>query len=137
MIVLPPDWSFEDEINTWPLLALDQLAHFPHEYNTFIGPGNTIQNPFPWSPSGMNGAVIGSQMLAPSEEAESLVHEGREIHFLGAWFLYQDEMQVKLDEGVDRFVDLCIEAGVSEVVDPDRPSFAPRKRRRFGLFGRR
>ena len=135
VIVFPPSWSFEQEIDTWPLLALDQMAHFPHEYNTFLGPGHTIQNPYPWSPNGFTGALIGNQILAPSEEAELLRNGDREIHFLGAWFLYQDEMQLKLDEGVERLWDLCVDAGITEAVDPERPSAAPKRRR--GLFRRR
>jgi hypothetical protein len=134
VLVFPPSWTFDAEIDTWPLLALDQMAHFPHEYNTFLGPGHTIQNPFPWSPNGFTGALIGNQVLAPSEAAELMIHDGREIHFLGAWFLYQDEMQLKLDEGVGRLWDVCVDANISEAVHPERPSAAPRRR---GLFRRK
>lgn len=131
VMVLPPDWPLEPEIMTWPLMALDQLAHFPHEYKTFLGPGNTIQNPYPWSPCGLNGAIIGTQLLAPSDEATQLVHEGREIELLAPWLLYQDEMQLKFDHGPEHLLDACLEAGVCEAIMPDRPSFAPKRRRRF------
>jgi Suppressor of fused protein (SUFU) len=136
VIALPPDWSLEQEIDAWPLFALDQLAHFPHEYKTVLGFGHTIQNPYPWSPSGLTGALIGDQVLAPSEAATKLQYRGREIQFLGAWFLYPDEMQVKLDHGVERLWELCVDAGISEAVKPDRPSFVAPKRRR-GFFRRR
>ncbi len=136
VLVFPPSWSFEREIDTWPLLALDQIAHFPHENGTYLGPGHTIQNPYPWSPNGFTGALIADQVMTPSEAAEVMTHDGRDIHFLGVWFLYEDEMQVKLDDGVDRLWDLCVDAGISEAVDPQRLSAArPGKRR--GLFRRR
>ena len=118
VIVLPPDWSFDEPVDTWPLLALDQLAHFPHEYGTLFAPGHTIQNPYPWSPTGLIGALFAEQRLAPSEAAELLVHEGREIHFHGVCFLYEDEMQLKLDNGVEQFRTLYLEAGLTEAVDP-------------------
>ncbi|MDA0180393.1 suppressor of fused domain protein [Solirubrobacter phytolaccae] len=136
VLVFPPSWSFDTEIDTWPLMALDQLAHFPHEYSTVLGFGHTIQNPFPWSPSGLSGALIGDQVLAPSEEATSLEWEGRTIHFYGVWFLYEDELQVKLDHGVERLWDMCVDAGITEAVAADRPSFVPPRKRR-GLFRRR
>ena len=136
VLVFPPSWSFEREIDTWPLLALDQIAHFPHEYNAFLGPGHTIQNPCPWSPNGFTGALIADQVLTPSESAEQMTDDGREIQFLGVWFLYQDELQLKLDEGVDRLWDLCVDAGITEAVHPERPSAAPPRKRR-GPFRRR
>ena len=116
-------------------MALDQLAHFPHEYGTLLGPGHTIQNPFPWSPTGLIGALFAEQCLAPSEAAETLVHEGRDISFNAVYFLYEDEMQLKLDKGAEHLWDLLAEANVTEAVDPDRPSVAPRRRCR-GLFRR-
>jgi hypothetical protein len=136
VLVFPPSWSFAREVDTWPLLALDQIAPFPHEYGTYLGPGHTIQNPYPWSPNGFTGALIADQVLTPSKAAELMAYDGREIHFLGVWFLYEDEMQLKLDDGVERLWDLCVDAGITEAVDPERPSVAaPHKRR--GLFRRR
>jgi hypothetical protein len=41
------------------------------------------------------------------------------------WPLYADEMRVKLDEGLDRLLDLMDEARLLEIVRPDRPSVAP------------
>ena len=51
------------------------------------------------------------------------------------WPLHADEMQIKLDQGLDRLADLLDEAGIIEIVDPNRPSVAPARRRR-GFFGR-
>ena len=34
VIVMPPEWAFDEPAYWWPLLALDQIAHFPHEYGT-------------------------------------------------------------------------------------------------------
>jgi hypothetical protein len=134
VVVLPPEWSFEDPCDTWPLLALDLLASFPHRYDTLFGPGHTIENPFPWTPSGLIGTLVADQCLAPAEGAEVLVHEGREIHLYGAYFLYADEMRFKLENGVGALWDRLVDARVTEAVDLERASVAPRRR---GLFRRK
>lgn len=133
--VLPPSWTFDDPADTWPLLALDLLANFPHEHATLFGPGHTIQNPFPWTRTGLIGTLVAPQCLASSEDAERLEYEGREINLNGAYFLYEDEMQFKLDNGVEALWDRLVDAGVTELVDLERASVAPRRRR--GLFRRR
>ena len=136
VVVLPPDWWFDDPCDTWPLLALDLLASFPHRYETLFGPGHTIENPFPWTPTGLIGTLVAQQCVAPSESAEDcLVHDGREINLYGAYFLYGDEMQFKLANGVDELWDRLVDAGVTEAVDLTRESVAPSRRR--GLFRRR
>ena len=134
VMVMPPSWPLDDPAHWWPLLALDQLAHFPHDYKAFLRVGDTIENPYPWSPSGLSGAMLGDQVLVPSEAAETLTFAGREIHFVGAWLLYQDELDFKVKHGTERLWDLLVDAGVSEAVEPDRPSVVPRRR---GLFRNR
>jgi len=64
------------------------------------------------------------------EGAETLEYDGHEIDLFAVWPLHADEMQVKLDEGLDRRLDLLDDASIIEIVDPDRPSVVPRRRRR-------
>ena len=59
---------------------------------------------------------------------------GREISVLAVTPLHADEMALKLRKGSDALADLFDEAELSELLDPARPSVAPRRR---GLFGRR
>ena len=66
-----------------------------------------------------------------------MTHDGRDIHFLGVWFLYEDEMQVKLDDGVEPAVGLvrrCRRSARRSI--RQRLSAAPPGKRR-GLFRRR
>jgi len=52
-----------------------------------------------------------------------------------AWLpLHADEMQLKLDKGTDALYDVLDEASLTEILDVDRPSVAPAKRR--GWFRR-
>jgi hypothetical protein len=136
VVVLPPSWDFDEVAQTWPLLALELLAHFPHDHDAFIGLGHTIQNPFPWTQSGLCGAMVADQVLSPSEAAETLTFGERDIHFLGVWFLYEDEMKLKLEEGTERLWELLVESKVTEAVHPDRPSVVPARPKR-SLFRRR
>ena len=80
--------------------------------------------------------MIADQALAPSKAAETLKFAGRDIHFYGVWFLYEDEMQLKVDEGVERLWDLLVDGGVARRSTVDRPSVA-RSRGRARPFGRR
>lgn len=47
MLFLPENWptssdAFKDDKYYWPIKLLKQLARFPHEYNTWLGYGHTI-----------------------------------------------------------------------------------------------
>src|SRR3954453_24130197 len=53
---------------------------------------------------------------------------------VGVWALHADEMQYKLDHGFNALLDHLDEAKVSELLEADRPSCVPRRRR--GLFRR-
>jgi hypothetical protein len=81
--------------------------------------------------------MIGEQVLAPSEAAETLTLDDRKIHFFGVWLLYEDELRFKIEHGTERLWDLLVDAGVSEAVDANRPSVAPPRRPRDLLRRRR
>jgi hypothetical protein len=56
------------------------------------------------------------------EGFETLQAGEREIHFLGVYPLHADEMQRKLDEGVEGLLDPFDQAEITELLDPSRPS---------------
>lgn len=48
LMLLPPDWrlekrDFADECWYWPVRHLKILARAPHEWDTWFGPGHTMQ----------------------------------------------------------------------------------------------
>jgi hypothetical protein len=144
MLMLPPTWptegeAFEAEEGYWPFRLLKQLARLPHEYQTRLWLGDTVPNGDPPEPYARNtklsGALIAPMVMAEHEGAESLEYGGHEINLLAVWPLHADEMRVKLDQGLDRLLELLDEASIIELVDPDRPSVVPPRRRR-GLFRR-
>jgi hypothetical protein len=141
LLSLPPEWpldkeSWQDERHYWPVRLLKSLARLPHEYGTFLDVGHTIPNgdpPEPYAPgTELCCALIAGPLLAP-EEFDVVEGPDGPIHFFGLVAIHADEMQVKLERGLDALADPFDKAGVSELVKPERPS-ALRGRKRFGLF---
>jgi hypothetical protein len=139
LIVLPPTWpmdeaSWRDERHYWPVRALKELARLPHAYGFSLGDGHTVPNGDPPAPYGpgtrLCGALIAPPVVTPHEPVEG----APDTLLRAVYFLYQEEMDLKLERGFDALVDAFDEAGVSEIVEPDRPSAVKKRKKRFGLF---
>jgi hypothetical protein len=137
-IALPPGWplsddAFEDERNYWPVRLLKVLARLPHDYDTFLWLGHTVPNGDPPEPYAEGTdfccALIGPLVEAPAGFTELPLEDGRVVRFYGVYPLYEDEMDLKLRRGEGKLVDLLVRDGVTELLDPARPSVVPRKRR--------
>jgi hypothetical protein len=142
-LVLPPSWptsgpEFESDAGYWPFRMLKDLARLPHEFTTTLWFGHTVPNGDPPRPYGPNtelcGALLGPMIFAESEEAMTIRYGEREITLFGVWALHADEMRYKLEHGLEAVFEHLDEAHVSEIVEPERPSCVPRRRR--GLFRR-
>ncbi|HEX8086843.1 MAG TPA: suppressor of fused domain protein [Solirubrobacteraceae bacterium] len=141
--LLPPDWPLDDEAlnderNYWPLRTLKFLARVPHLFDTWLWVGHTIPNEDPPEPyaegTELCGALLMPPMLVP-EGFEVLERpDGAPIHFLLLMPLHADEMQLKLDKGLEALYDRFDAADLSPIIDPARPSTVQRRRKRFGLF---
>jgi hypothetical protein len=141
MMVLPPTWPTTDSEDFrrpeghWPYRLLQDLAQLPHEFNTMLWAGHTVPNgdpPAPYAPdTKLCGALLVRPLLAP-DAFDVLRMPDREIQFLAVVPLHRDEMQLKIDKGLDALFGLLDEAEVTEAVDPGRPSVVPRRRRLFG-----
>ena len=132
MLSLPSDWRL-DAISqrqykkwSWPLEWLRMLARVPHENKTWLGFGHTIPNGDPPRPFGPN-TKLSCMMLLPSVqlEDEAWMVEApskKQIALYAVHALYRSEMELKLEEGLDALLDAFNAAGVSEVLNPGRPS---------------
>jgi hypothetical protein len=137
MICLPPDWklsekAFEKERWYWPVRWLKMLARLPHEYDTWLWEHHTVPNGDPPEPFADNTDLCVSYLLRPAlfpKEFFKLKLKKKTIHFLCLVPLHADETKFKLKEGSDALVDLLDDAGVTELLDVERPSVL-RKRRR-------
>ena len=132
VMALPPDWptgqeAMQDERNHWPFRLLQMLAALPHEYDTWLWIGHTIPNGDPPEPYADSTGLC-CAMLFPAETAgEDFVQMRTGDHvvtFLGVFPLYEDEMRLKLEGGADELGRRLDEAGVTELLDPTRPSVA-------------
>jgi hypothetical protein len=141
VLAVPPDWpleqeAFEDERVYWPVRLLKDLARLPHEYETFLYYGHTIPNGDPPEPYASNtelcAAFIGMPTLTPDEFDELSLPDGRVVRFWAVFPLQRNELEFKLQVGADALWERFDEAGVTEVLDPERPSVIGRRRRLFG-----
>jgi hypothetical protein len=141
MLSLPPFWpldaeAWRDERHYWPVRLLKTLGRLPHEYGTWLGIGHTVPNGDPPERyargTGLCGALIAPPLVWP-EGAHVLETENGPLRFYGVIPLHADEMQLKLDEGLDALYERFDQAEISELLDAGRPSVLGR-RKRFGLF---
>ena len=129
MICLPPDWplsrqDLQDENNYWPVRWLKQLARFPHEYQTWLFEGHSIPNGDPPQAFADNtrfcGWLLFLPVLAPQDFLELKISDQKTIRFFAIYPLFEEEMQLKLAEGMDALINRFAEHGVTEVVDVNR-----------------
>ena len=133
MVYLPADWkigneAFEQDDNYWPVYFLKMIARFPHQYKTWMGEGHTI-------PNGPNAEPIANTnfaciLLMPpylsEKEAFLKLHteDRTTINFYSLLPLYVEEMDLKLEEGVETLLELFEENQISEVIDVQRKNVA-------------
>ena len=123
----------EHEPPAWALSAMRNLAHLPHEYATWLGDGHTVPNGDPTEPYDDGTRLCGAMVVRPylvPDEFLVLGHDDGPINFYGVAFLHADEMAFKLASGAEALEELL--PGAPEVVEPERASVVPRKRRWFG-----
>ncbi|MEO8606251.1 MAG: suppressor of fused domain protein [Chloroflexota bacterium] len=132
MICLPPNWpltqaDFQDERNYWPLRWLKVLARLPHEYDTWIWASHTVPNGDPPKPFAPNTRLSGVILMQPSlmfSDAfiELKINDEKTVYFLSVMPLYREEMDFKLKNSAGSLLNDLAEAGVTEVLDIDRPN---------------
>lgn len=147
VLILPPDWpldhdSWSEERHYWPIRWLKILARFPHEHRTWLWPSHTIPNGDPpeelTDDSAFIGVMITPPVVPPDAFRELVTEDGRVITFMSFVPLHQDEMDLKVARGADPLFDALDAAGVTELLDPARPSsVAGGSPKRRGLFRRR
>ena len=143
LIALPADWpmgeeAWSDDRNSWPVRALKQLARMPHEYGFELGVGHTVPNGDPAEPYA-RGTDLCCALVAPGqttpEAFDALDLPEGTVRFHALYFMHPGEVDLKLEQGMDALWSAYAEAGVTEIVDPGRPSVAGGgKKKRFGLF---
>ena len=129
---LPRDWPvFEPDRawprHVWPLVLLGELGRFPHALDAWLSPGSTVANGIPAEPfvpgTRWAGAMIERPGMLP-RAFRTLRARGSRIEFLAIVPLTAAELDLARTIDADAFRDRLRAAGVTHVVDPDRPSVA-------------
>ena len=131
MLALPPEWPLseddvEDEKNWWPLRHLKQTARFPHIVETWlwhhhtVGNGESLDPVHPSAP--FVGFALGTPRLCPDEARSLRIRTGKEVHFFSLIPLYEAELKFAWKHGTVELFKRLDAAGVTELVQPGRPS---------------
>jgi hypothetical protein len=117
-------WEAKEEY----LKTINGLAHFPHEYKTWIGPGHTVPNGNPPSPlwgSSVLDTVLFLHTILTRDAAlsDELKLAGEPVGLLWVVPLTTPECNLKLEKGSNAILDLLGQHHHPFVFDPDRKSY--------------
>ncbi len=130
-LALPPSWpltsdAFKDERNYWPVRLLKDMARFPHWYDTWLGLGHTVPHGNPAEPyasnTSFNCALLHYPIPFPVEFFELPINAHKTIHFFAIVPLYPEEVDFKLDRGLDPLTDRLEQNNVTSLIDIHRPN---------------
>lgn len=132
MLCLPPDWPIDEKSrkagrNWWPIEFLKFLARLPHRYDTWLYWGHTIPRDeqgscFPGTK--LCCALIGPPSHAPEKFERLKVNAKKTINFYAVYFLYREEMELKMKHGFEA-VGGCLEnVNATELVEINRKNGA-------------
>jgi len=103
---------------------LKMLARFPHDLNTWLGPGHSMPSGDPPTSlskqTKMNGLILLPPITVPSEFAALTMEGNRIVRFYSIVPLYQEELAYKLKYGTEALLDKLDKEGVNEIVDLQR-----------------
>lgn len=141
-VVLPPDWPTDEKglkakgnRNWWPVAGLKELGRLPCTFETFLDVGHTVPNgdpPEPFAASCKFVCWMVMPLLSLPEKFGLLSLPRFKVQFLQIIPLYEEEMNLKLAEGIDALLDRFEEAVLDPVLlcDPKRRNVcAPAKKR--------
>jgi len=135
LVILPKGWpinrqAFDDEKHYWPVRLIKTLARLPHHAHTWLGFGHTVANgetekatkPYADGTSLSASIVLPPSSLGETAWALKSGDAGDEVFFWAAVPLHMSELKFKLEHGVDLLLELFDRHGVTDRIDPMRPS---------------
>lgn len=142
VLVLPEDWFAPWTPETglvhilshegfWPVRELLTFAKFPHTYQTWLALGHTVPNGAPAEPYAGTTMLDGAVFLPPMsvfpepEECHIQLDDDNQLALLTPVFLYNHEMDYKLDRGLHALIDLFNRNGVDDVLREAREPMLP------------
>ncbi|PWJ33504.1 suppressor of fused domain protein [Sediminitomix flava] len=131
MVLIPKGIDFGDIYpsktkNDWIISMIKQSAKFPHFYDTWIGMGHTLQADEGMIPYSVDteycGCIVLPTVTLP-EEFGTINSPNGVINIYGLFPMYKEELNYKIKNGFDSFMDLLIKNNGREVIDFNRKNF--------------
>jgi hypothetical protein len=119
--VLPTDEQF------WPIKWLKMLARFPHEYGAWIWHGHSVPSGDPLPGTKFTGSVFVDGSILEDELGETFDRfqaGDRSVKLLLVVPVYEEEMELKMNKGMDALLIRWFEQQIPLEVRPDRPNAA-------------
>ena len=111
VMFLPSDWPMdrilEDEAAFWPIRVMKQLARYPHDHNTWLWLGHTVQLGEDGLP--FDSVLLDFPMLLESSGCALPLPDGRKVMFLGMILLRPEEREFCMANDSEAFMDLVEE----------------------------
>jgi len=138
MMTLPRQWKLDGlaatDVGYWPIRTLIDLARLPHERGTGLGWGQAVPNgnpPAPYAPdTKLCGVILAPSLLVP-KEFYVLETGGQRIEFYAAIPLYQEELELRQQKGMEHLLTTLIDHRINDLVEIKRRNIT---RKRFGFF---
>lgn len=136
MCFLPPEWDLSEEgvkkdVNYWVVENLKYLARFPHEFDTWLAYGHTVQNGDPIEPfyetTKLCASLIIPTMMLEEEFSALKIRDDKIINIYNVFPIYKEEMDYKMKHGIDKLLEKFDEKGFTDVYDLNRKNACKRK----------
>jgi hypothetical protein len=99
------------------------LARYPHEYHTWLGWGHTIPNGPDYTPLYEEGPFGGVVLDQLGQDLEAVpVEDGKQVNLLLAIPAYREEIEYKLQYGMEALGDRFSKRGLQLVLNIRRPN---------------
>lgn len=124
----PVDWTdLQRPENWWPFEILRKMASLPHERESWVWGGHTLNQKTPYAEdTKLCTALICPSYLLPEDSETLTLADERNIVFLTMAFIYQEEFEYCLVNYCDAFLDRVADSGMSPddffILDKNRPN---------------
>lgn len=110
----------------WIISMIKQSAKFPHFYDTWIGVGHTIQADENMEPYANDteycGCLVLPTMTFP-EDFQKIDSPHGIINIYGLFPLYKEELEFKIQNGFNEFIQFLIKNNTQEIIDFNRANY--------------
>jgi hypothetical protein len=110
----------------WIISMIKQSAKFPHFYDTWIGVGHTIQADEEMKPysddTNYCGCLVLPTMTFP-EDFQKINSPNGLINIYGLFPMYKEELEFKIENGFNDFIQFLIKNNTKEIIDFQRINY--------------